>query len=247
MMPVAMLHGWLGSKEDWSQLSERLGNRPQMAIDLPEADSWSSGVEQVLEQLPQTCTLIGYSMGARLALGCAVASPERIRGLIFVSGNPGLTESERQTRRDHDRRVIEQLQTEPLDRFLRQWYRQPVFRSLTDDEFALMVQERIGVDRRRQVALMRAYSIAEQPDYWPCLTRIHTPVCVVVGEQDAKYVRILRQMVDQLPNQCSHVIAGVGHVVHRQKPHEFARIVHAFLDRIDERSDPLERVPVESE
>lgn len=102
---LVLLHGFLGAAEDWTPVAASLGTRRTvLAPDLPghgSAGLLTGMVPPSLEQaaadvagwcatLQQPVTLVGYSLGARLALTLALRHPGACSRLVLVSGSPGL-------------------------------------------------------------------------------------------------------------------------------------------------------------
>ncbi len=101
---VVFLHGFLGSKEDWVPHMRALATLGWSctAVDLPghgeSAQPADVGVEQVAAALASVlrerglagCALVGYSMGARVAMSTAVHHPDVVGSLACVSGTPGI-------------------------------------------------------------------------------------------------------------------------------------------------------------
>jgi 2-succinyl-6-hydroxy-2,4-cyclohexadiene-1-carboxylate synthase len=238
MMPLFFLHGFLGSADEWHPLLERLKTpRAVLTPDLPRATDWLSGLKRLTAQLPERCILVGYSMGARIALGMTVEFPERVRGLLLIGGHPGLEPEARDARRRHDAAVAERLLTLPPEQFLDGWYRQPVFASVDDATRSRWIHERRALDRPAQADLLRCYSLGGQPDYWPRLSQIQVPLCVVVGQQDVKYLAIARAMRQTAPQIELRIVPLAGHAVHREQPSALRVILQAFLALVPEEED----------
>ena len=235
MISLVLIHGFLGVPDDWCEVQTAL-EFPSQAIEIPNRHEWGAGLQAICQELDSNTVVIGYSLGARLALGCSfkLRASDRLRGLVFVSGQPGLPEPERDRRWQHDLEVCERLRTTPRDAFIRHWYQQDVFQSLESNQIEAIVDFRRDLDVDRQVDLMMAYSVARQPDYWPQLACLKLPVAVVVGELDPKYVEIGRRMSHELPNSELHAVANSGHIVHREQPEMFVKIVNDFCRRIIE-------------
>jgi len=112
-VPIVLLHGWLGEKGDWSEVSRHLieAGHEVLAVDLPghgaseaggEQDSWEAAaffslpaaveaLATLLDQLRiRSAVLVGYSLGGRVAMAFAATYPARVRGLVALSANPGL-------------------------------------------------------------------------------------------------------------------------------------------------------------
>jgi 2-succinyl-6-hydroxy-2,4-cyclohexadiene-1-carboxylate synthase len=115
---LCFLHGFMGAAADWAPIGRGLQGEFQcVTIDLPghgqslnppeEAYSVAGATEAVVEVLNaegiDSCTLVGYSMGGRVALSLALRHPDRVHRLVLESASPGLrTEPERAERRDVD-------------------------------------------------------------------------------------------------------------------------------------------------
>ncbi|MDG2380103.1 MAG: alpha/beta fold hydrolase [Pirellulaceae bacterium] len=236
MNSLVLIHGFLGSPADWGEVQSSLSCVSD-SITIPSANCWQSGIEAICRDLPPDCVIVGYSMGARVALGCALADSERkIRAAVFVSGNPGLAGKFRENRWQKDLEVCEMLARGPIDEFLRRWYRQTVFQPRNAAEINSLVAQKVNLDRQRQIELMRTYSVAKQPNYWAGLSELKIPVAVVAGELDDKYVDISRQMVERIPKAELHLAANCGHIVHRERPMWFVSMLEQFVTRLPEES-----------
>jgi pimeloyl-ACP methyl ester carboxylesterase len=66
---------------------------------------------------------------------------------------------------------------------------------------------------------------------WSRLAELRCPVCLVVGEQDAKYLAQNRELLRLLPNAELHIIAGAGHAPHLEQPAATAAVLSDFLAR----------------
>jgi pimeloyl-[acyl-carrier protein] methyl ester esterase len=54
----------------------------------PEAAGFQVQQQAVLTALPPRCVLLGWSLGAKLAIAIAATTPERVRALVLVSASP---------------------------------------------------------------------------------------------------------------------------------------------------------------
>jgi pimeloyl-ACP methyl ester carboxylesterase len=105
-MTTYLLHGFWGQPSDWQQVLTRLPLNESVHIPdllvagplgpqnpLPQwADEFWKNVEDEQVQL------VGYSMGARLALSALLRHPKRVRRALLLSGNPWLDPQEHATR-----------------------------------------------------------------------------------------------------------------------------------------------------
>ncbi len=234
MTPLVFLHGFLGSPSEWDPVISQLKwSGPKHPLPLSAASHWTQGLERIVEALPPTCVLIGYSMGARIALGVALSNPLRVRGLCLIAGHPGLGDADRESRYHHDQEVAARVVRQPWAAFLDDWYRQEVFASVDEVTRVQWVQQRASLDRGYHAELLRCYSVGRQPDFWPQLRELRASTVVVVGEDDKKYVEIAQRMRQRATQLQIQVVPSAGHAVHRERPREFAAILQTFLTSLD--------------
>lgn len=233
MIPVVFLHGFLGSRDEWRPCVDQMKHGKVICLELPTAESWDAGLDAVMSQLPSRALLVGYSMGARVAMGCVLAAKASLAGFVFVSGNPGLSDAERSNRRAQDQAVRKSLMSTPLAQFLASWYAQPVFASAPESQRQQWIADRALLDRQRQHDLLRCFSIADQPNYWPLLHSIELPTWIVTGENDAKYQDIGKAMKAAAPQLRLVTIPQVGHAVHREAPERLAHLLDEIIETLD--------------
>jgi pimeloyl-[acyl-carrier protein] methyl ester esterase len=95
--PVVLLHGWAMNLRVFDGLAAALAPTHRViAIDLPGhgRSPWRAGLtpaviaDCLLEELPERCALIGWSLGGQLALRIAAGAPARVRRLVLVASTP---------------------------------------------------------------------------------------------------------------------------------------------------------------
>ena len=230
MIPIVFIHGFLGSSRDWRTVINLLPN--SFAIDIPTTDSWSETVDRLNREIPSGSIVCGYSMGARLALGCVLSQPERFRGLVFVSGNPGIANAERKNRLRHDLKMADEITTINIDTFLKKWYQQTVFSGLEPDFLTTLIESKKQIDVQRQAILLTTNSIANQPDYWPRLSQLDLPTILLAGSRDKKYVSICQKMADDIPNCECEIVSNCGHIVHFEQAELLRNQLAEFRQRL---------------
>jgi len=247
--PLMLLHGFTGSCDTWSTFVSSLGRHFQMiAVDLPghghsdtPADLQRFRMERagrdllaLLDRLGMDrISLLGYSMGGRLALHVALAAPARIRALVLESATPGIPDSaDRAARRKADEDLAMVLECEGLEPFVDRWERQSLFASQTRLPAAIRKQlrgQRLGNNPIGLAQSLRGAGAGVQEPLWEQLSAVYQPTLVITGADDAKYRQIGREMAEALPAASFVVIPNAGHAVHLEQPVAFERHVLQFL------------------
>ena len=247
---VLLLHGFLGRIQDWDTVIRGLPESWCVAaIDLPGhgeslglPGSWYTfpGLLEGLENIMAGITLepwcvLGYSMGGRIALLLALEYPERVQPLILESASPGLEDkNERIARQHRDEQLATRLEQAGLDRFLNEWYQQPLFQSLSSYAFESMVNDRRNNDPMELAKSLRGHGTGVQPSAWGQLETLVAPTLALAGHLDDKFSRIARSMSDLSGNVEAGMVPDAGHVVHADQPEEFIRRVIDFVTQAQE-------------
>lgn len=242
-----LLHGFTGSSAAWgSAVVDGLAGAglPPVLVDLPghgryagETDPERFTLAATLELIEAAgdwpADLVGYSMGARIALHFAVAHPEKVRRLVLEAGSPGLpTEAERADRRAADALLAERAVGEGLGAFAEFWESQPIFetrRALGDQVVLSQRALRLRNDPASLAAALRGLGTGALPSLWDSLAGVTMPVLVMVGSLDRKFVGIASRMAEALPDARLVAVPGAGHTVHLERPSDWLEAVTDFL------------------
>lgn len=206
-MTCVLIHGFTGSPAVWDDVVAHAGAglaRPPIAIALPGhaggaavAPSWDANLEAIARAIASrggaALPVVGYSLGARVALGLVA------RGLapsaVLISVHPGLaTAAERAARRASDAAWIERLGRDGSAGFAAAWESQPVLAARYADPAALAGRAAIrrSHDPRGLAASLAVMGLAEMPDYRAAIR--DAPVRLIAGADDAKFVAIAHDL-----------------------------------------------------
>ena len=218
----------MGHPGDWDDVRAALPEIETFAVAVKPASDWNSSIRQLTESVSHRSILVGYSMGARLALGMALEYPDRFDGLVFISGNPGLeSQAARDQRRDSDEQVARRIEEGHLDSFLEQWYRAEVFTGLPEELRRAEIKRKLSRDSNDWPAILRTHSVSQQPNYWPILGQLSIPTIAVAGERDEKYRQIMKRIESEFgsPTLSAKIVPHCGHMVHRENPEALIQII----------------------
>lgn len=252
---LVFLHGFTGSKKTWAPIMEHLSTHFYcLAIDLighgesispRDITEYSTEkqVKQVMQVIDQVIgrhpfSLIGYSMGGRLALQFALVNQSRMTALILESASPGLEEqSERHIRKQADDELAQMIEEQGVYYFVDYWENIPLFRSqqqLSEAMRASIRQERLAQHPVGLANSLRGFGTGVMPSLWSKLSEIQLPTLLITGSLDKKFVRIANQMTEQLSQVTTVSVENVGHAIHVENHTEFATIVEKFFLNLKE-------------
>lgn len=242
MNTIVSLHGFTGESSDFDPLREFLPAHVRLnAPDLPGhgsrrhlRDLQDYSIESHLALISEAATtpqitLLGYSLGGRLALHWALAHPERIARLILIGASPGLaTSAEREERRLADATLADFIRTRGLDAFFKYWHNQTFFQpllKLPTERLSPILERRHRNDPEGLALSLDNVGTGTLPSLWPRLKELRCPVDLVTGEHDEKFTRLAREMGVHLPRARLSVVEGAGHAVHLERPGDVAMLL----------------------
>ena len=173
--------------------------------------------------------LVGYSMGARLALTAAVRHPEHVPALVLIGGTAGLEDpDERAARRAEDEARAQRLESIGLEAFLEEWLAMPMFAGLP--RWARFDEERRRNTVEGLAASLRRAGTGSMTPRWDRLGELRCPVLCLTGSRDERYGQLADRLVAEVGGPAGHVVVdGAGHAAHLEQPEATAGAVLAFL------------------
>lgn len=240
MTGLLLLHGFAGSRDAWAAHAPGLGSALEViAVDLPghganpEAASVEATADALARQLGgRRVHVLGYSLGARVALVLAIAHPAILSRLVLESPSAGLAdESERCARRRADERLADDLEREGIEAFVDRWERSPVLASHAALDPAVAARQRAIRLAQDPHGLAGSLRLAGQGAMAPLhdrLAGIRSPTLVIAGSRDPARPRA-EVVAAGIPGARLAVVEGAGHTPHLERPDAFRRLVTDFL------------------
>jgi 2-succinyl-6-hydroxy-2,4-cyclohexadiene-1-carboxylate synthase len=244
---VLMLHGFTGSHKAMEELSRLLPydcavpdlighGRSPCPVELSpyRMEEMVKQLDDVMRvHLRKPIDLLGYSMGARLALTYAMDRQEAINALVLIGGTAGIVNDEdRQLRSAQDSRIAANIEEFGLERFVRYWENRPIFTSqkaLSLEKQEKMRRIRLGHRTHGLANHLRMAGTGVMGSLWHKLEDLTMPVLLIAGERDHKFIEIAESMKEKIPNSEIKIIVDAGHATHYEKPKETSDVIVQFL------------------
>lgn len=240
--PLLILHGLLGSLDNWATLAKKFGEQfKTYIIDQrnhglsPHSDAMNFEVmaDDLLELMEDEqiarAHLIGHSMGGKVAMRLAVLHPERLRKLVVVDIAPrayppayddvfrglfAIKPESLSSREEADHVLAQHVHDLGMRQFL--------LKNLTRDEFGRF-RWRMNLE-----GIYRSYDTINA-------ATTPTEACPVetlfVRGSKSSYItdEDQRSILEAFPRAQFTTVEGAGHWVHAEKPDAFVELVLRFL------------------
>ena len=246
--PLVCLHGFSESGYTWDGIVVpgyqliRIDTLGHGDSDIPENET-AFAIPVMLDDLHtvisavagERYSLMGYSMGARLALLYALEYSSEIESLILESGSFGIeSEEERQARKIADEQLAQAIEDNDGEWFATKWADISIFES--QHQLSPVVQDKLFQRRAHNspyalAATLRGSGQGVMPYVGHRLQELSMPSLYISGALDTKYTTIGRDVFGKLPNFKHVIVEGAGHNVHIEKPQMFEQAVLDFLHK----------------
>ncbi len=235
---LILLHGFASTGRMWDPVIDRLDGERYRAL-APDLRghggaharrpiTFADCADDVLGLVGHPSTLVGYSMGGRLALHVALAAPERFKRLVLVATTAGIGDTAtRAARVAADEQLAIFLESHDIEAFAERWMAQPLFAGTPQQA---QVPWRAGILDNHPTALaasLRGMGSGRMAPLWDRLGELTMPATVIVGERDERFTVFGERLVDGLPDAQLVVIPGAGHGLPREAPAAVADAIAA--------------------
>ncbi len=256
---LLLLHGFTGAGRTWGELisAAAAAGWTVIAPDLPGhgGSAWSAvaptdagrpaapsrtTVERTADDLPpllramghDRAPVVGYSMGARVALRLAVAHPACVARLVLEAPSAGIADTaERWARRVADEAVARTLERDGIAPFVDAWEAMPVLAgeaALGAGARASLRAIRLGHDPAGLAASLRGAGQGAMEPLHDRLGEVSARTLVIVGANDPARDRA-EAVAAGIPAARLAIVPGAGHAPHLEAPAAFERLVLDFV------------------
>ena len=221
-MNSVFIHGFLGLPQDWSPLFKGRKIDLWKEISPREFTSLDAAGKKISEIVSgENLTLVGYSLGGRIALHWPQDQWHRIARMILISVHGGLTDlSEKKARLQQDEQWSLRFLNDRWEQVMSDWNAQEVFK-----EDTLRIQ-RNATDYNREMlstALVN-WSLGTQQEKFSHLKSAPFKIKYCYGLEDTKYVKYAHKLIQDSFSWDFRSFQA-GHSVHLSHPQELAEMI----------------------
>jgi 2-succinyl-6-hydroxy-2,4-cyclohexadiene-1-carboxylate synthase len=244
--PLVVLHGFTQTGRLFGRFGEHLAeSHTLVAVDLPGhggSDAERAGLPATAALVAESvracigeapCDVLGYSLGARVALHVATGTDLAVRRIVLLGATAGIEDrAERERRRLSDVATADALEASgDVGHFLEQWLSGPLFSHLTWE--GAEIAERRRNSASGLASSLRLCGTGTQEPLWDRLGSLRSPVLAVAGSDDARFAIHALRIARLTPHGVASLVPGGGHAVHLSQPAQTARIVGHWLASVE--------------
>lgn len=194
---IHVFHGFLGSPEDFSFLKRN---------DVVIHDLYSM---KDYPEIGPDDTLIGYSLGGRIALEIAFKMNYQLKKVVLINAHPGIADEEEKLHRSQfETTIVNELKTKERSDFMEFWNALPIFFhdapiEITEDRF------------KKSAELFDRYRLSKQINFLPDMIQNKEKILYIVGLFDEKYMDLVSEVL--IPEEV--LVKGIpgGHRLFQQE------------------------------
>ncbi|WP_313689764.1 esterase [Pantoea sp.] len=235
--PILLIHGLFGSLDNLGVLARGLRDAcPTLQVDVrnhglsgrSEIMNYSAMAQDIVETLDaqgiDRVSVVGHSMGGKIAMALSAIAPHRIEKLVMIDIAP----VDYQTRR-HDE-IFAAIRAVSAAGVTRRSEAAEVMRPLLDEEGVIqfiLKSFQDGEWRFNVPVLWDNYTTIsgwEEVPAWP-----HPALFIRGGDSPYLDNQHRDALLRQFPQAHAHVISGAGHWVHAEKPEAVLRAARRFF------------------
>jgi 3-oxoadipate enol-lactonase len=235
---VLFVHGWISSRRMWYDVAARLdpsvftlhlldirgcgvSDRPRDAHAL---EDYAGDVRAALASMTQPVTLVGHSMGGKLAQYVASERPAMLERMILIA--PGTAAGQRASAQHRELTLQAYGSRERIERFQRGAMR----RSVSGASMERIVEDALVASYEHWIGWYDGGRLAE---FHERLREIDVPVLAIAGGSDplVSISRIRTEVVGAIDGALFVLLRDAGHNLPIETPDDIAEAVRRFAER----------------
>ena len=225
--PLLLLPGLICDARIWPLAIHELGCPVVAPAGYDGATSLQDMASVALQQAPARFSLLGHSMGARVALEIVRRAPERVERLALVSTGVHLPRAGEAASRHA---LLNLGRAEGIEALVDRWLPPMVAPSRLADRALLAPLTAMCVQAGVETYGRQIEALIERPEVESLLPGIDCPTLVLVGSEDQwSPPEQHRQIASAIPGAVLGIVDGSGHMLPAEAPEAFLASVLEWL------------------
>ncbi|MGC3965000.1 MAG: alpha/beta fold hydrolase [Rhodocyclaceae bacterium] len=228
--PITLLHGWGYRPAVWDGLIAHLGAEAHAPALTPPGGDLAEWADSIADDLAPGTTLVGWSLGAMLAMQIAARRLDLVGRLVLIGATPRFVTS-------HD--WPHGLDATTVAAFSEGFARQPartlqrfvalqVMNDAARGTIAPLLQSALADPQIEAEALARGLHILAESDLRTTLPAHATPTLLVHGRHDALMPVAAAQWLAERLKARLEIVEDAGHAPHASNPARIAERIRSF-------------------
>jgi pimeloyl-ACP methyl ester carboxylesterase len=227
-IPLLLLPGTLADERVFAPVLERLG-LAGASIRMSGAASTAAMAELILARAPEKFALIGFSLGAIVALELLAQAPERIERVALLGCNARALPPDKAAARRATVPVAEQSGTPSYIDGV--WDASVPVHRRDDAEFRALLHA-MASDTPLPMFREQIEMAIQRVDSRPRLAALDMPALVACGAEDQVCPpELSAEIAEAIPGATLAIVARAGHYLTLDQPDELARLMREWLAR----------------
>jgi pimeloyl-[acyl-carrier protein] methyl ester esterase len=232
MAPIVLLHGWGLTPGVWAPLQAEFDQElvtPHLLADEGTLDDWAA---RTINDIPQGAVLVGWSLGAMLAMAIAARAPQRISRLVLLAATPSfIKRNDWQYALDAETTTAfrENFRKDPartLERFTSLQALGDSARSIVSNA----LRANLANPQLHASALAHGLRLLEQSDLRNALPPVSMRCLLVHGEQDALMpISAAHWLAHRWSGSETFMLPATGHAAFLSQPQAVAARIKQFI------------------
>lgn len=234
--PILLIHGLFGDMNNLGMIARGLSEYTTIQVDVRNHGDSPHSAEMDYSVMAQDIvallddlsipevTIIGHSMGGKIAMAISQYIPDKIKSLIIIDVAPVAYQVHRHTE------IFEALNAVSNAKITDRKDAAELMRTIIDEEFViqfLLKSFKQGQWKFNVPVLEERYNDIIG---WKTVSAFTKPTLFIIGGDSGYVVKEDQALIiEQFPKVSAKVIAGAGHWVHAQKTDAVLRAIHTFL------------------
>ncbi len=226
--PLLMLPGTLADERVFSPVLDRLG-RTGKTVRMAGATSTAAMAELILADAPERFALIGFSLGAIVALEVLAQAPERIERLALLGCSARAMSADKAEARRATLPIAERGGTTT---YIDAVWDASVPAHRRDDTGLRSQLHAMAADTPMPAFRDQIEIAIQRVDSRPRLGSVDMPVLVACGAEDRVFpAELSAEIAEAIPGATLAIVPRAGHYLTLDQPDEMARLLREWLAR----------------